>query len=104
MSAPTTPTPTAPETALTHRAGAMLRAVAARRALISGGSEPDLYVDGVPCCDQLTAHGLARGGLIRPAGVAPVRLGALVPAELTDAGRRALAAWTRWRAEPGDLG
>ncbi|GAB3492030.1 hypothetical protein [Amycolatopsis cihanbeyliensis] len=67
----------------------MLRAVAARRALMSCSCEPDLFVDGVACCDQLTAHELARHGLIRPAS--PGNAGARVPAELTAAGEAALA-------------
>ncbi|QWF84466.1 hypothetical protein HUW46_07916 [Amycolatopsis sp. CA-230715] len=67
---------------------AMLRAVAAHRAQMSRSCEPDLFVDGFPCCDQVTAHALARGGLIRPADKASVS--GRVPAELTDAGRAAI--------------
>lgn len=74
--------------ALSRRAIAMLRAVADGRAELRGSSEPDLRVDGLSCCDQSTAHGLAHAGLLRPAhAVAP---GHWVPAELTDAGHRAL--------------
>jgi hypothetical protein len=72
---------------LNHRAMAMLRAVAAGRAQMSVSCEPDLFVDGFACCDQMTAHALAHGGYIRAAvetAVGPV------PAELTEAGRAAL--------------
>ena len=73
---------------LTHRAMAMLKAVAAGRAQMSCSCEPDLFVDGFACCDQMTAHALARGGYLRPAaGNATGR----VTAELTEAGRAAIA-------------
>jgi hypothetical protein len=66
---------------------AMLRAVAAGRAQMSCSCEPDLFIDGFACCDQMTAHALAHGGYLRPAvDTATGR----VPAELTDAGRAAL--------------
>jgi hypothetical protein len=73
---------------LSSRAVAMLRAVAAGRAGLTCSVEPDLYVDGLPCCDQFTARTLTRAGLIRPG-----RLGAIgqrVPATLTPAGHEAL--------------
>jgi hypothetical protein len=74
---------------LSHRAVAMLRAVGAQRAQMSCSCEPDLFIDGFACCDQMTAHALARGGYIKPADeTAPT---GRVPAELTDAGRAALA-------------
>jgi hypothetical protein len=72
---------------LSHRARAMLRAVAAGRAVMSSSCEPDLFIDGVPCCDQMAAHALAHGGYIRPASEDADR----VPAVLTDAGRAVLA-------------
>ena len=53
---------------LSHRANAMLRAVAADRAEMTLSAEPDLRIDGLLCCDQATAHDLARAGLIRPIG------------------------------------
>jgi len=53
---------------LSHRASAMLRAVAADRAEMTLSAEPDLRIDGLLCCDQATAHDLARAGLIRPIG------------------------------------
>lgn len=74
---------------LNHRALSMLRAVVAGRAQISCSTEPDLFIDGVPCCDQYTAHLLAHAGLIEPAAQGAV--GKLVPAALTDAGEAALA-------------
>ncbi|WP_199441712.1 hypothetical protein [Umezawaea beigongshangensis] len=75
---------------LTGRARSMLRAVAAGRAEFCGGREPDLYVDGLPCCDQLTTHELVRAGLVRPSG--PTGWGSWVRAEMTDEGRAVLAA------------
>lgn len=77
---------------LNYRERATLRAVARGSALLSCSSEPDLFIDGLAVCDQSTAHQLARRGLI-----APERAGShgeLVPAQLTDAGVRALAAVT----------
>ncbi|OXM66265.1 MULTISPECIES: hypothetical protein [Amycolatopsis] len=66
---------------------AMLRAVAQGRAVMSSSVEPDLFIDGVACCDQMAAHALAHGGYIRPA-----RTGErLVPAVLTEAGQAVLA-------------
>jgi len=74
---------------LNHRALSMLRAVVAGRAQISCSSEPDLFIDGVPCGDQYLAHTLAHEGYIEPAHKGA--RGALVPAALTDAGVAALA-------------
>ena len=74
--------------ALSRRAIAMLKAIADGRAELRCSCEPDLRVDGLPCCDQSTAHDLARAGLVRATRlVAP---GQWAPAELTDAGYRAL--------------
>lgn len=50
-------------TELNRRALAMLRAVGAGRAELTCSCEPDLRVDGLPCCDQATAHALARAEL-----------------------------------------
>ncbi|WIV56444.1 hypothetical protein [Amycolatopsis nalaikhensis] len=72
---------------LTHRAMAMLKAVAAGRAQMSCSCEPDLFIDGFACCDQMTAHALAHGGYLRPAVEGA---SGRVPAELTEAGRAAL--------------
>ena len=78
------------EMELSGRARAMLRAVAAGRAEVTGGVEPDLYVDGLPCCDQMATHDLVHAGLLRPSQ--PTSFGLRVCAELTDDGRAALAA------------
>ncbi|SDC42048.1 hypothetical protein [Actinokineospora iranica] len=75
---------------LNYRVLAMLRAVDAGRAQISCGSEPDLYIDGVPCCDQFAAHTLTHDGLITGD---QGRFGQLVPARLTVAGAAALASF-----------
>ncbi|WP_394615297.1 hypothetical protein JNUCC0626_36665 [Lentzea sp. JNUCC 0626] len=75
---------------LSARARAMLRAVAAGRAEVTGGAEPDLYVDGLPCCDRTATHDLVHAGLLRPSQ--PTSFGLRVGAELTDDGRAALAA------------
>jgi len=66
----------------------MLRAVVAGRAQLSCSREPDLFIDGVPCCDQYTAHSLAHAGLIEPAYRGD--LGERVPAVLTPAGSAAI--------------
>ncbi|WP_236792085.1 hypothetical protein [Amycolatopsis sp. GM8] len=60
----------------------MLRAVAEGRAMMSSSCEPDLFIDGVSCCDQMTAHALAHGGYVHAAADGT--------AELTAAGRAAL--------------
>ncbi|RKT57817.1 hypothetical protein [Saccharothrix australiensis] len=74
---------------LSGRAKAMLRAVAAGRAQLSGGREPDLYVDGLPCCDQMVTHDLVHAGLLRARRA--VGLDERSDAELTDEGRAAIA-------------
>ncbi|MEV7095821.1 hypothetical protein AB0M80_23525 [Amycolatopsis sp. NPDC051045] len=73
---------------LTYRAMAMLRAVAAGRAQMSCSCEPDLFIDGFACCDQMTAHALAHSGYLRPAVEGAT---GRVTAELTEAGRTAVA-------------
>jgi hypothetical protein len=70
---------------LTGRDRAILRAVAGSGAELSGGTEPDLFLDGRCCCDQLAAHRLFRLGLIAPA-VAAGPVGHRVPALVTPAG------------------
>lgn len=75
---------------LSHRDHAILRAVAAGTAQLSGGCEPDLFLDGRCCSDQLAAHRLVHAGLI-----APSRTGAhhqRVPAVLTPAAHELLLA------------
>ncbi|HET6706853.1 hypothetical protein [Amycolatopsis sp.] len=76
-------------TTLNHRERATLRAVAGGHAEISCSCEPDLFIDGLSCCDQSTAHRLARLGLIAPAR--PGKYGELVPALLTEDGSRSLS-------------
>jgi hypothetical protein len=75
-------------TTLNHRERATLRAVAGGHAEISCSCEPDLFIDGLSCCDQSTVHRLAREGLIAPAH--PGKCGQRVPALLTEAGSHAL--------------
>ncbi|HEY2059972.1 MAG TPA: hypothetical protein VGH57_16510 [Amycolatopsis sp.] len=74
--------------ALNHRERATLAAVAAGRAQISCSCEPDLFVDGLSCCDQGTVRRLARLGLLEP--VSAGAHGERVPAVLTAAGMAAL--------------
>jgi hypothetical protein len=67
----------------------MLRAVAAGRAELTGSCEPDLQVDGLPCCDQGAARDLAHAGLVRQSSAsAPWQW---APAELTPEGHHVLA-------------
>lgn len=73
---------------LNYRERATLRAVARGGAEMTCSCEPDLFVDGLACCDQTTVHRLVRQGLIAPArGGLPREI---VPAVITDAGRIAL--------------
>jgi hypothetical protein len=73
---------------LSGRDRAILRAVAAGRAELRLGTEPDLFLDGRSCCDQSAAHQLVRVGLI--SATAPELVGQRVTAALTPAGRQAL--------------
>lgn len=74
---------------LSHRALAMLRAIAEGRAEITVSQEPDLFVDGLPCSDQSAAHALAHAGLVvRSRAGAP---GSRVPALLSEAGQNMVA-------------
>jgi hypothetical protein len=73
---------------LTFRDRAILRAVAGGGAELTGGAEPDLFLDGRCCADQPAAHRLARAGLITRVGSgAP---GSRVAARLTRVGRDAM--------------
>jgi hypothetical protein len=74
---------------LTSRDRAILRAVAAGRAELVAGAEPDLLLDGRWCCDQPAAHRLAHAGLIAPAVAAQTgqRVGAVLTAAGTAAAR-----------------
>lgn len=74
---------------LNYRERATLRAVARGGAEITLSVEPDLFVDGLACCDQGTVHRLARQGFIVAAGQG--NAGARVPAKITEAGLAALA-------------
>lgn len=69
---------------VTHRVIAILRAVAAERVDMTCSCEPDLFVDGLACCDQYTAHLLVHCDLIRQAGAAVT--GNRVRASLTGLG------------------
>lgn len=81
---------------LNYRERATLRAVARGGAEMTCSCEPDLFVDGLACCDQNTVHRLVRQGLIAPArGGLPREL---VPAVITDAGLTALEAKVAVRA------
>lgn len=73
---------------LTGRDRALLRAVADGRCQLGTGCEPVLLIDGLLCADMAAAHRLVAAGLL----VAPDPTQPLVPAVLTPAGRRLLAA------------
>lgn len=75
---------------LNHRERATLKAVASGHAEITCSSEPDLFFDGLTCCDQTTAHRLANLGLIAPARDG--HPGERVSAVLTETGRAAFTA------------
>jgi hypothetical protein len=75
---------------LTNRALAILRAARNERVHVSLSCEPDVFVDGLACCDQPGARALVHAGLLR--AVRPGRIGELVPARLTGAGEEILNA------------
>ncbi len=75
---------------LSRRDLALLRAVAAGRAELVCGCQPDLLIDGRWCCDQSAAHQLAASGLLAPTRPAPA--GTRVAAVLTETGKAALLA------------
>lgn len=77
-------------TELTGRHRALLRAAAAGRCELSSSREPDLFVDGLCCCDQFSARQLVRAQLV--AARAASNPGGRVPACLTTAGQSTLAA------------
>jgi hypothetical protein len=81
---------TATLTPLTCRETALLRAVSEGRVDMTCSSEPDMFVDGLNCCDQPTARALFHHGWVRPAH--PGTMTEHVPAELTAAGRAACGA------------
>lgn len=70
--------------ALSSRARSMLVAAAEARAEVTVSCEPDLYIDGLPCCDQFTARQLWHAGLVRAA--TPGNVGQRVRAALTTEG------------------
>jgi hypothetical protein len=72
----------------TSRTFALLRVVAAGRAELTCSRVPDLFIDGLSCCNQDTVHELVRDGLIRQAR--PGLHGQRVRAQLTMAGRALL--------------
>ena len=78
-------------TTLSGRDRAILRAVAAGGAELQLGTEPDLFLDGRCCCDQLAAHHLVRAGFIAATTLGLV--GQRVAAALTPAGQQALGAY-----------
>jgi len=73
---------------LNQRERATLRAVGLGRAEITCSCEPDLFIDGLACCDQFTAHRLARLAMVVPLRAG--RPGERVPAVLTASARAAL--------------
>jgi hypothetical protein len=73
---------------LSGRDRAILRAVAAGAAELALGAVPDLFLDGLYCCDQAAARDLVRAGLLAPE--TPGRVGQRVAAALTPAGHEAL--------------
>lgn len=73
---------------LNYRERATLRAVALGKAEITCSSEPDLFIDGLACCDQSTVHQLAHLGWIAPAMSG--RPGERVAAQITALGRAVL--------------
>ena len=82
-----------PSRSLSHRDRAILRAVAGGTAQLVVSSEPDLFLDGRCCSDQLAARRLAHAGLIAPAASAvSAATGQRVPATLTPAGHEMLLA------------
>ncbi len=75
-------------TELTGRQRALLRAVAAGRCELTSSQQPDMFVDGLFCCDQLSARQLVRARLVAGAAGRP---GGRAPAALTDDGWQALS-------------
>lgn len=78
-----------PARGLTCRDRAILRAVARGDAEIVVGAEPDLFLDGRCCSDQMAAHRLVNAGLITAA--VPAAAGQRVAARLSAVARELLA-------------
>lgn len=74
---------------LSGRDRAILSAVSAGRVELSGSCEPDLFIDGLCCCDQGAARRLVHTGLI--AGAEPGGPESRVPAVLTAFGALVLS-------------
>jgi hypothetical protein len=73
---------------LSRREIALLKATVANRVDLTGSTEPDLRVDGLPFCDPTAARALVHAGLIEAAH--PVAPGHRAQARLTAAGAAAL--------------
>lgn len=73
---------------LNNRERAALQAIMLGAAEITCSQEPDLFIDGLACCDQFTAHRLARLALVVPLRAG--RPGERVPALLTEHARAVL--------------
>ncbi len=88
---------------LTSRDRAILRAVAGGGAELSGGAEPDLFLDGRCCADQVAAHRLANAGLITAAvwGVPGSRVAARLTTMGLAAANRTAATAARGRRALG---
>ena len=59
-------------------------AVADGRVECSDSSEPDFYIDGIPCCDHIAARALTRTGLIPADDDSPGRRAVHLPADGED--------------------
>lgn len=75
---------------LNRRELSVLRATRNGRVHLTLSCEPELFIDGLPLCDQSTAHSLMRAGLLRP--LRPGSVGERVPAVLTPGGASAIDA------------
>ncbi|SNR43016.1 hypothetical protein SAMN06265360_105243 [Haloechinothrix alba] len=82
----------------THRDRAILAAVRAGRVELTCSSEPDLFIDGLYCSDQRSAHRLVHAGLITSETSGDP--GSRVAAVLTARGSAVLAE----RQDPGSTG
>jgi hypothetical protein len=87
-SAPAAPLSAELPDVLNNRERATLRAVALGHAEMTCSCEPDLFIDGLACCDQSTAHRVANAGYVVAARDG--RCGERVPARITATGIAAL--------------
>ncbi|MCW4355793.1 hypothetical protein ONR57_21035 [Hoyosella sp. YIM 151337] len=81
---------TAAPSVLNRRELSVLRATRNGRVHLTLSREPELFIDGLPLCDQSTAYALVRAGLVHP--VRPGSVGERVPAMLTPDGATAIDA------------